>query len=463
MDVASNKLGGTGTGVAGGISTGNGSFTGQVYTIDRTLTPTITADNKPYNANTSATILTRSFTSPLIATVPPTVTVTGGTATFANANAGIGKTVTATGLSLTGAESVRFVLSSTSAATTANISQALLTINAVTDSKGYDGTTDSDETPTVVGVVYAPDTVTGLDQVFDSRNAGARTLTVSAYTVNDSNGGANYSVSTNTASGSISAALLTINAVADSKGYDGTTDSDETPTVAGTVYAPDTVTGLDQVFDSRNAGARTLTVSAYTVNDGNSGGNYTVTANTASGSISQALLTINATTDSRGYDGTTDSTATPTVVGTVYAPDSVTGLDQVFDSRNAGARTLTASYTSTTATAARNYSVTANTASGTISQALLTINAVADSKGYDGTTDSDETPTVVGTVYAPDTIDALVQVFDSRNAGPRSLTASYTVNDGNGGAQLPRDGEHGERVDQPGVADDQRDDGQPGV
>ena len=127
---------------------------------------------------------------------------------------------------------------------------------------------------------------------------------MSAYTVNDANGGGNYSVTTGTASGTISQALLTINAVADSKGYDGTTDSDETPTIVGTVYAPDTVTGLDQVFDSRNAGARTLTAS-YTVNDGNGGGNYSVTANTASGSISQALLTINAAPDSKGYDGTT--------------------------------------------------------------------------------------------------------------------------------------------------------------
>ena len=163
---------------------------------------------------------------------------------------------------------------------------------------------------------------------------GARTLTAS-YVVNDGNGGGNYSVTANTASGSISQALLTINAVTDSRGYDGTTDSDETPTVVGAVYAPDSVTGLDQLFDSRNAGARTLTAS-YGVNDGNGGGNYNVTANTASGSISQALLTINAVTDSRGYDGTTDSAATPTVSGTVYAPDSVTALDQVFDSRNVG-------------------------------------------------------------------------------------------------------------------------------
>jgi hypothetical protein len=41
-DAAGNKLGGTGTGTAGGGETGNGSFTGEVYTIDRAA-PTVTS------------------------------------------------------------------------------------------------------------------------------------------------------------------------------------------------------------------------------------------------------------------------------------------------------------------------------------------------------------------------------------------------------------------------------------
>jgi hypothetical protein len=41
-DGAGNKLGGTGTGTAGGSETGNGSFTGEVYTIDRAA-PTVTS------------------------------------------------------------------------------------------------------------------------------------------------------------------------------------------------------------------------------------------------------------------------------------------------------------------------------------------------------------------------------------------------------------------------------------
>ncbi len=45
-----------------------------------------------------------------------------------------------------------------------------------------------------------------LTQTFDSRNAGSRTLTVGGYAVDDGNGGANYAVTSTTASGAITAA-----------------------------------------------------------------------------------------------------------------------------------------------------------------------------------------------------------------------------------------------------------------
>ena len=55
---------------------------------------------------------------------------------------------------------------------------------------------------------------------------------------------------------------------------------------------------LTQAFDSRNAGARNIGVTGYTVNDGNGGGNgggnYTVLTNAAAGTIAPAPLTITA-------------------------------------------------------------------------------------------------------------------------------------------------------------------------
>ena len=54
------------------------------------------------------------------------------------------------------------------------------------------------------------------------------------------------------------------------------------PTVAGLQGSSDSVTAQTQAFVSKNvlgAGGSTLTVTGYVVNDGNSGGNYTVAAN----------------------------------------------------------------------------------------------------------------------------------------------------------------------------------------
>ena len=112
----------------------------QSFTINqKTLTPNITASNKVYDGNTSATILTRTLTGGIVGT--DDVTLTGGTATFVNKNVGTGKTVTATGLTLSGTSAVNYVLSSTSATTTADITAKAITGSITVSNKIYDGTT----------------------------------------------------------------------------------------------------------------------------------------------------------------------------------------------------------------------------------------------------------------------------------------------------------------------------------
>src|SRR5207244_10348431 len=103
------------------------------------------------------------------------------------------------------------------------------------------------------------------------------------FRANDGNGGADYTVTTHDASGTITARALDINAVTETKPYDGTTSSSKTPTT-GTLYSTDTVTA-SQSFGSRHVlglGASVLHVNAgYLVNDGNGGADYTVRNHTA--------------------------------------------------------------------------------------------------------------------------------------------------------------------------------------
>src|SRR6185503_15945063 len=81
------------------------------------VAPAIAAANKTYDGTTAATLMSCSVTG----AISGDLVACTGTASFASATVGIGKTVTANGLTLTGPAAGNYVLSSTTAATTAAI------------------------------------------------------------------------------------------------------------------------------------------------------------------------------------------------------------------------------------------------------------------------------------------------------------------------------------------------------
>ena len=101
-------------------STANGTIT------PRAIIGSITAANKVYDGTTAATITSRTLSGVL---GTDQVSYVGGTATFSDANVGNGKTVTATGLSLSGADSGNYTVNAT-ATTTANILPVGLTVGS---------------------------------------------------------------------------------------------------------------------------------------------------------------------------------------------------------------------------------------------------------------------------------------------------------------------------------------------
>src|SRR5205814_4754059 len=77
-----------------------------------TVTALITADSKIYDATTAATIASRSLSGVIGS---DDLSLTGGTATFASKTVGPARTVTATGLGLSGADLANYQLSSSTA------------------------------------------------------------------------------------------------------------------------------------------------------------------------------------------------------------------------------------------------------------------------------------------------------------------------------------------------------------
>ncbi len=150
----------------------------------------------------------------------------------------------------------------------------------------------------------------------------------------------------------------------------------------------DSVTGLAETYASPNVSNNdTLSVSAFTVNDGNSGNNYTVNFTNAVGTITQRPLTIAAVTYTKTYDGTPIAMMSPVATNLVTPRDYVTGLTEVFASAAAGPETLmVALYTVNDGNNGNNYSVTLVSAPGTINQFPLTPSETGVDKVYDSTT-----------------------------------------------------------------------------
>src|SRR4029078_10714544 len=100
----------------------------------------ITADNKEYDQDTSATIHTGG--AALDGVISPddvTLNTSGASGAFLTAAAGNGKTVQVSGLTLDGDDKDNYSL--TQPATTANITQKALTVTGITaDNKEYDQT-----------------------------------------------------------------------------------------------------------------------------------------------------------------------------------------------------------------------------------------------------------------------------------------------------------------------------------
>ena len=322
------------------------------------------------------------------------------------------------------------------------VNKAALTITAQPNTKTYDKTVTAAAVPTVSGLQTGPtgaDTVTNLAEVYDNSNAGTgKTLSVSSYTVNDGNGGNNYTVTTvNSTAGVITQAPLTITAQTNTKVYDANTSAAAVPVTTGLVTG-DTISNVTEVYDNPNVGTgKTLRVDTYTINDGNNGNNYAVTTvDDTTGVITKAALTIAAQPNTKVYDANTSAAAQPSVSG-LQGGDTVTGMAETYDNPNVGIGkilTVTA-YTVNDGNNGGNYDVAlVPSINGVITAAPLTITAQTNTKTYDGTTSAAAIPVVSG-LQGSDTVSNLAEIYDTSTSGTgKTLSvSSYTVNDGNSG------------------------------
>ncbi len=111
---------------------GSVTATGNVTWLPRPVAPVVTADDKVYDGNVTATISSCFLveTLPSFAGTPTGVSCSASAGTFDGVDVANGRTVTATGITLSGPLVGDFVLTTDTATTTANITPAPLTITA---------------------------------------------------------------------------------------------------------------------------------------------------------------------------------------------------------------------------------------------------------------------------------------------------------------------------------------------
>ncbi len=326
---------------------------------------------------------------------------------------------------LTGAAAANYVL-----ATTGN-TNGVLTINPLpvqfTATQAYNSGTAVNKANLVATNLLSGDRLT-LDGSAEMAGKGVLPGGQSIISMDQlSLGNSNYTVTGATGVVTVTPIPLTLTAVAGSKVYDGSTSSTATPVASG---GYDSVTFAGQSFESKNvmgAGQSTLSVNpGYTVNDGNSGANYVVTTKTATGTIAPALLTVAAVTDSKVYDATKASTATPVVLGGLVGGDTLISASQAFNSANAlgaGVSTLSVIGSSVIAgdNGGANYSLDLRRAKGTITARGVQTNvnyAVADATSTYGTLATLGAATLTGLVGG-DVVSGVVGAF---NANIESVT-----------------------------------------
>jgi YDG domain-containing protein/Big-like domain-containing protein len=374
----------------------------------RSLTPNITANDKVYDGNTSATIVTRSLTGVINGDA---VSLTGGTATFTDQFVGPGKTVTAPGLSLSGTDAGKYVLASTTAATTASITTATVTIasDITANSKVYDTTTTatlSSNSVVLTGVLSGDTANVSLStnsytaNFADSAVGQGKSVTVGGLTLTGS-AAANYTLTQPAGlTANITAAGVTIASgiTANSKVYNTTTTAtlSSNNVVLTGVLSGDTAnvslstnSYVAHFADAAVGLGKSVTVSGLSLM-GSAAANYTLTQPAdLTGDITAAGVTIASgiTANSKVYDTTTTATLSSNnvVLTGVLSGDtsnvalSTNNYTASFATATVGTgKPVTVTGLSLTGTAAGNYSLTepagltANITAGTVTQLAFT-------------------------------------------------------------------------------------------
>ncbi len=331
---------------------GNGTYNAapdvdQSFTVGaKTLTVSgITASNKVYDATTSATINTGSAALVgLVSSDSPTLNTGSAAGVFADVNMGTGKTVTITGLTISGASSSNYTL--TQPTTTADITARPITVTANALSKAFG---DSDPTLTygLTGSLVGADSFSGSLSRATGEDVGAYSISQGSLLLNS-----NYTLTYAGDSFTISPkAVLTVTADNKTITY-GTTDPAFTFSYSGFKNS-DTQSVIDTSPACSVSGSHTDAGSYSIVCSGGSDNNYDFSYNSGTLVINPISITITADAKSKTYGANDPSLTYQITSGALINGDSLSGSLNRASGENSGTYAINQNTVNNT-----NYSIT---------------------------------------------------------------------------------------------------------
>ena len=367
------------------------TLTGQVTYTKKPVTVSISASNKVYDRLVSATA--SASMSGVIA--GDTVNLNTPAATFSDKDAGNDKTVTMSGISISGTDVANYDLQNFTATTTANITPKPITASYTASDKVYDRTVQATVDGSLSGVIFGDTvTVTKTSSVFSDINVGSgKTVTVSGISIGGP-GSPNYSLQNNstTTTANISQKSLTASYTAENKVY----DRNNTATVAGElsgVISGDQVSlsNASAVFSNKNvANNKTVTVSGLSIS-GTSSSNYALQNSiaTTTANISPKSLIASFEASNKVYDRNTSAVVTHSINGVIDGDIiSLENITANFSDKRAGNNKTVTVTSNISGADVSNYQLSNSTefVSASISKKPLYASFEASNKVFDGTT-----------------------------------------------------------------------------
>ena len=381
------------------------AVTADITPISLTVTGA-TALNKAYDGTSVATISGGAIT--LAAGEAVSLVTSGVVGAFADAAVADGKSVTASGFALSGADATNYVLVQPSGFT-ADITRRQLTFsNVAAASKVYDRTTATTGSLSLVGVVGSESVQADVGgAAFVDKNVGTgKIVNLTGITLSGTDAGNYAIVSTATATADITPLALTlISQAAASKVYDATMLTTGSVALSGVITGDAVgVTTPNAHFADKNVGTgKAVNLTGITLT-GADAGNYSVASSTtALANITTLTLNVTGVTAAnKAYDRLTAATISGGVISILGADIvnlDVSGASGVFADKNAAAgKTVNATGYVISGADAANYSlVQPSGVTADITPLYVTLSGLsASDKTYDGSTAAKATGILVG-------------------------------------------------------------------